>query len=568
MKKKWLQLLPEILGVSGVLALMLVIYNPVLSAEKLLSFDDDLLLFPLLGLDSLSEYFKLLAANKVLDLQPVRDLSFLIDFQLNKLLPFWSFHLSNLVVWLGVCLVYWSILARVVESRLTRNVVMLLVAMHPVMAISLSWIAARKHLLSALFTGLATRLLLEMPSDSGRGRILRGLGCSVLYTLAVFSQPIAILWPFWAALWLLFDPREACSKASARGLLALLPAFVVMVICFKLNWDYYNGPYQVQTGTNKIDQQFNLEFAILALGRYAYNVVIPSTVSVVYYHGALKNLIGLVILPVLLWVFLKTIEIRKLLVWGTFAAFPLAVVIERQNNIFVSDTYLAIPMLGLALLFSLAAVGLRGRFPVPSGYNKILSALGVLLLGFYVLESRGIARGMSSNDSLWDWASSVEKTPFSLSQQVVMELRKGDDEKALYHAQFFFNWQPEHMLAGRTLGWAVQAYRGWSDEEKIKFLEARWSPDPWLNYFLAGIYTKTGNHQKAYSFARNIVSRAMDLEESAEQISAEVTFLCYQAKAPECNLVEQQFMKSTAPRVLPWRHSIFEARMNALITRF
>jgi hypothetical protein len=569
MKKRWLQFLPETLCLSFMLAIMAFVYGQVVSTDAILSFDDDLLLDPLLKLDSLTGYFQALFANRVLDLQPVRDLSYLFDIQLMKRLPFWSYHMGNLLVWLAVCLVYWRILSGLVESRIARNATILLVALHPVMALSISWIAARKHLLSALFIGLATWLLLRRPKESGFARaLIWGLGCSLFYGLAVFSQPIAILWPFWAVLWLFFEGKGAFSGESFRRGLFLLPAFLLMAICFKLNWDYYSGPYLVHTGATKITRGFDVSDAALAIGRYVYNLVIPSTITVAYYQGATQNVIGLGILPALVWVLAKTIQARTLLVWGTFVVFPLAAVIERQANIFVSDTYLAIPMLGVAVLVSTGASGLVARFPSLRNHNRVFAALGVLLIGLYSFESKSITRGFLSSEALWDWASSVEKTPFSLSQQVLFEMKRGNDQKAVYLAQFFYNWTPNHLLAPRTLGAAVNGYKGWSDDEKIRFLKERWSPDPWLNYFLAGILAKTGNFEKAYSIARNVAPRALELEQSAEGISAEITFICKRAKGTDCDLIEQQFMKSTAQRVLPWRHSEFESRMKGLLAPF
>jgi hypothetical protein len=567
--------LPEILGFLALSGIMSLTYRALISTDTILSFDDDVLVYPLLDQDSITTYFKNLRAHQFLDIQPVRDLLYMLDIWLIKVLPFWSYHLSNLLIWLAVCGIYMKILGRVVESRASRNLIIFLIAIHPAMALSLSWISAKKHLLAALFTGLATWVLMQPPRNTKARRIFQVAGWTVFYALAVFSQPIAILWPFWAALYLWTEGDASGEKGQNkwrnkwRILPLLLPAFAVLAICFKLNWDYYSGIYVVHTGARKVSHQFNLPFAVLGIGRYVYNVVFPSTISVAYDYGAIQNVLGLIFLPLSLWVFIKTMPVRKLLLWGAYAVFPIAVVLERQSNIFVSDTYLAIPMLGIAVLFGESTVGIIRKIHAhPAKIRKAVSALFLVWVAFSVYQSKGISRGFMSDLELWEWASGVEKTPFTLSQQVIMEGRHGNDRKALYLAQFFYNWNPQHLLAARTLANAVFAYREWSDQEKIKFLEERMNPDPWFNYFLAGLYMKQEKFEKAWEHARNLHLGAMDFEGSAESISAEVSFLCRRAKGADCENIEKNFMKSTENRVQPWRHAVFEGRLKAMMPSF
>src|SRR5262249_31354350 len=154
----------------------------------ILSRDDRRMIDALQDVHSPAEYLKALEERKVLDVQPIRDLSLLLDLVIGKATGLRTFHLSNVVLWLLIVLLVYRVLSQVLSKTWILVPWTAAFAVHPAFANSVSWISARKHLLSSLFILLATSIVLDNPRE--RWRLRHTAFAAGLYALSIFSQPI------------------------------------------------------------------------------------------------------------------------------------------------------------------------------------------------------------------------------------------------------------------------------------------------------------------------------------------------------------------------------------------
>src|SRR5207302_5424373 len=123
---------------------------------------------------------------------------------------------------------------------------------------------------------------------------------------------------------------------------------------------YYSGAYVAAGGHAKLVEGTRLGDSLLAVGRSFFNLVCPVAVSPSYDPGSVRNLIGVLLLPPFLFA-LYRVAGRRPLGWVLFGALPLATVTARMTNIFVSDTYLLLPAVGLGGAMVEALPAKKGR---------------------------------------------------------------------------------------------------------------------------------------------------------------------------------------------------------------
>jgi protein O-mannosyl-transferase len=194
------------LGIALFLLLQLILYGPIIYEQPLLKFDDQGVVVPLKDLHAWQDYRAALKEGKILDRAPIRDLSLWIDWQIAKIFHARPFHATNLVLWLGILLLFYRLRNKFSSPFLGAwGIALALYAFNPIMVDSVAWASARKHLLSAFFTLAATTYLIDRgPPFSWRNI----LAITLLYALAVLSGqlifcglcgPYCISW--WNTLW-------------------------------------------------------------------------------------------------------------------------------------------------------------------------------------------------------------------------------------------------------------------------------------------------------------------------------------------------------------------------------
>ena len=412
-----------------VLALLAWLYLPLLREDPVLTRDDATLLAPLREVHSLGDYLALLGTPALMDLQPLRDASYLFDLWLGARLGHTTFHATSFLLFVLLLLAAWRLFEALAPGwpAFAATVVM---ALHPVWGTGLAWVAARKHLLACLLLTLATERLLRFVERRQSRDAALAVGCFIASLLA---HPIGVGWPLFALV-LLRRPHWLVLSTAAASV-AMMAANV---------W-YYTGPYAANGGVEKYAPGFNPGVSLLALGRAFFNLLCPVALATAYTPGAVWNVVGLGALVVACALLLRDGGWRRTGPWLLYAALPLGVVLVRMTNVFLADTYLFSAGVGLlaAVLVAQQAWSARVR----------RASLGVAAaaLPLLVFESAALANSYTSEAALWARAWEVEESPDALSHHAAYVLDAGRDEEGLALALRLAEWDP----ARRNLGWLL-----------------------------------------------------------------------------------------------------------------
>jgi len=346
--------------------------------------DDQSLLTPLLQVHSPASYFEAWRKGLVLDVAPVRDATYLADTAASRLLHMPTYTFTNFILWLVFVALALSLFSALGFGNGALWLLTIVLACHPAYAVTVAWIASRKHLLAGVFCLAATLSFVR-----------RQRGSTAWYVLSVLSHPIYLLWPLWATLY---------AHCERRPLRQAIPALALLVPLGALNgWYYLYGPYlAASNGLGKFSGA-PAGSSALALGRALLNLLFPFFLSPVdYFPGAFANLLGIALLPIFLaaaWNFVPT---RKLLPWLAFFFLPLLLLNIRSTRIFLSDTYLLVASLGVWVVIS---------FSVPKRLQRPALAAGLVLALAGLWETRALATSFSSTAHLFALAFEREPTP-------------------------------------------------------------------------------------------------------------------------------------------------------------
>lgn len=514
------------LALPALLALLLlcVYWEPVRS-DPLLNRDDRELVEPLRSVHSVADYLEAVRGNVILDRQPVRDLSFWLDLRLGERLGVGTLHLTNLLLWFASLLVAGSILRTLRPPSWGTRTLLVLFALHPVFANSVAWISARKHLLALLFLLLATRELVRLTSGLQRGRLAPAVRLALGYALAMASQPIGLLWPLWAVLWVVLQSPRESRRAHLGAVLGCVP---LMGLAAWVNVAYYSGPYLLRYGNSKLTEG-DTGIALLALGRYVFQLVAPVRLSVQYDPGSPMNLVGLVLAPLLVFVAFKLAPRRDVVAWLGFILFPLALVTARMTNIFVSDTYLLLPGFGALALACVLVHEWEPRLSV--SWRPAALALAAVLLLVLGAGTWRQARSWLSDRALWEHAYATEPTPQSLAKHAQYLLDDGRVEEALEDSLQLKAWNPGERHLPMLLSRAIYLHPTLSPTDKLRLLETQGLPSPWTRYHAALLLEQQGDAARAFTLLESLVG--WDGVER-ETVLVEAVRACTNAHRPEC----------------------------------
>ncbi len=474
------------------------LYFPLISADPITRYDDKMLLLGIEGIHSLKDYYYALLDGSVLDIQPVRDLSYLLDLKIKAYLSIYSFHLTNLLIWIFICLLFHKILllfsTQTRDSKLFAGLLVVFLAISPVSASSVAWIAARKHLLSTLFILAATYIFLKKRAV---GLNLKDSLLIILsYSLSCLSQPINVLWPFFVLAFSLENKESAKTNLNKKLflILALLGAFFV-----GLNYYYYQIPFtEITGGDGKYSADLGLGLSLLALGRYFYLAIFPfSALPVSHFQGSWENLIGLYLLAsfliMLAFLFIR-LQKKICLSFVLYFFLPLIPVTYKITRIFCSDTYLLNASIGLYLTFFLL---LKDRF------NKVWGALFlgyILFLGIHTLDYVG---AFSNTFSIWNFAYNKEVTPMSVVNLAAVSIDQRDYRKAWFFLKKLEILEPDNRLLIKLKSDAISQDPSYLDVDKIKLLENLSPQKPIVSLKLALLYSNLSNPE---AFKKNIIN--------------------------------------------------------------
>lgn len=356
--------------------LVFVTYYPIITSHHKTDPDAKNILTILEEAGGISGYVEKIKTLNNLDVQPLRDLSLSIDLFFLNHTHTNTFIFQNLIWWILSCLVIFKLLEAIFPelSPEKRFLIVLSFSVYPLFSNTIAWGMARKHLLSFFFILISTwRLISAKESLSRKDQIMICLG----YFFAMISQPISILWPFWAMAYVYYL-RPELKKSFIPVCLVLMA--VGLLIFLANNYYYTHSQFFLERYPSKKGQPFNFGGKILATGHYISNLILPYFPSFQYTLGHWTTLAGLILIAPIALIIKNKCHNKHTYVWLFLCVFPLIPMMTLPEM--VQDTYLLLPAFGALVLV------IRYFQQFSSSYFKILFLLIPLWMGFSFVQGQ------------------------------------------------------------------------------------------------------------------------------------------------------------------------------------
>ena len=515
-----------------IMAILLVINFKLIVNDPKLNLDDLLLINPLKDISSLSQYITKIETGEIFDIQPLRDISLLTNIQLEKWTGHGFFHGTNLILWILILWFTYSLLIKLQLSRYAPGLLLLL-ALHPSLLTCVFWISARKHLLSTLFILLATVLTI----GKNRLTLKESLFIPFLYLCSLLSQPIHILWPFWFIAYGYFYQRPFDKR---RLTLSMILGFLFLLFLY-IQYHYYTNIYMnASWGMNKMVVDFgqSLDISLLGIARSFTQIFYPVSQAITYYVGNWKNILGIPILVVfhfLSWKYLK----KPQLIWIFFIFVPLIIIYGRMTNIFVSDTYLLLPSIGILVV---AALILERFKPSKRKFKSFI----IITVSFLIFKSFQWSRAWESKESLIIHSHKTEITPSILRVYGEMQLQKKNFYEATQAAFHLQKWNYNNKKIQNFFSKAIFYDPNIKIEKKINIMREYYKNTPLFNHHMAKLYAIQKKWTMAYRYEKKglqtlcsyKIHEGTHVEYWREYIAfvlPNIKSLCIKAKIKECS---------------------------------
>ncbi len=499
-------------------------YSPILFSEHPVNPDAQFIIPNLLSNSGISSYVENLFSFRTIDVQPTRDLSFVLDISIYQLTGLNSFIWINVLLW-WVCGIFLFRVLRIIFGEYSEETLFALTLcflLYPLFSQTVAWGMARKHLLAFLFIMMATDQWLREKRTS-----------SLLYTLSVFSQPITLLWPVWA-----YIHRPKSWKI-------IVPSVLVMLFALYVNFRYYNeSPVFRSIYGTKTNELFDFPEKILALGHYFFQLWFPYLLSNTYGLGHWGSLVGLPLAVIFVFFLLKKKADRLFVFsWALFLILPLLIVISQSSSLY--DTYLLVP--GAAFLILLAS-SLPKKFS-----TRFWLPLVIIWGGFTFYET-------------WKWRDEFDltsrsfsnrpdcKTAFQHARSSYESGRLPDREALSFLLQFDCSKLSVSAQHAINLDASILFYEEGPLEKRISRLKSLSSHGIYPHLALAALLIKNQKAEDALITLSEIQNRWGSVrfrEEYISLVSEVILPFCQKEALEECLVLINPFIKK--PQGLSYR---------------
>ncbi len=497
--KKWL-------GLCLILILSFLAYYPCLkgeflSDEYLLILDNPRIQYPSGFRDFFLEKFWS-GKFRGIYYRPLVLLSYSSCWKLCKDNP-WGYHLFNLLVHLGVVLLFFFLAQRILgKPALLASAIF---AFHPAHSEAVCWIPARTDLLAGFFVLFAWVLWLKREEKQGLKRIVIYLGVGLFYLAGLFSKEMAITLPAFLFIYDWWQEREnGLKKVLKKDWIGYLIFGLVLVIYLVLRELALSRPGP-PPAVNFLSQfpfwkkplviaRILLEY--LRLGLFPY----PNYLDWYYtnrfsqnYPLALFLASGVFWLGVIFWLIRAW---RKRNSAGLFAGLWLASLLPVMHILSfpnaMAERFFYLP----GIFFSLGLAWILERYFLQT---KLAKGIIFSLLGFYFLLSFFSARHYQTR--LQYFREGVRQTP---NEKIIHNylgqayLERGWLENAEREFLWAISLEPNYVEAWNNLG-LVKIRRG-DLESAEKALKTALSINPnyeWSHYNLGLVLKRKGRSEEA-----------------------------------------------------------------------
>jgi hypothetical protein len=513
--------------IAGVLFFsLLALYSNLIKTDPLLSYDDRPLVGAIESISSVKTYVAGIKNGFIPDIQPVRDFSYLIDIWTMKNTTLHSFHLTNLLIWWLIVVIFFHLIKQ--QSNLTlATVFAIYVAFNPVFASSIAWVAARKHLLSTLFIISATYFCVQKKDQIYSLKNFSTI--LIFYILSVLSQPINVLWPLW-----FFAYTYKKSKKLPQIIL-----LSVMVILIFANYRYYNSElFESISAFGKFNSEgLSPGTSLLALGRYFLLSFIPfGALPHSHYQGSIENIVGLFLFSLALALLFVKSNKQKIEMYLAFLYFllPLGVVTFKTTNVFCSDTYLLNASLGLYWLICLMI-----KDSIHIKKISVFILLYALVAGTYTIT---YLKAFESDRDLWSYSYNKEKNSHSTMVMTLFSIKDRNFSQANQLIDLMKKEWPEQPFISQLSSEVIFFNDDLSSNEKIAQLESIKNPGPSVHFYLVLLYARENKTAQLTRHLeevfRNPNQLRLEFWGKEERVGAIYSYTCHFFQVKDCHGLE------------------------------
>jgi Flp pilus assembly protein TadD len=392
---------------------------------------------------------KLFTPEKGNTYQPVRMLSYAIDYRVWKLNPM-GYRITNILFYILTCIMVFFTLQRI-SSRLREahppdshfRVALfgcLLFASHPVHVEAVTWLSARKEVLQGFFFFLAFYLYLMARETEGRKKILFFFVVLLSILMAILSKPSAVVFPAVVLLYEIARKKESLIASLKRHgvffVFSLMVSGIFTFILLKVMLDAGGiKPYHGGTFLNNLLVSFYVFLYNIKLIIFTMNYSAAYAVQIPFPLLNIQTLLVIAILLLLMGGSLWSLKKTKIFFFSFFFflitllpylnLFPISTLLADRYVFIASFSYCFLLGIGFDTIYRF----MDRRFS--EGFFKFLSVvLFLFLLGSYSFMT--VQQNKIWENSYTLWTDAVEKNPESntanaLLGTVYMELEMNEE---------------------------------------------------------------------------------------------------------------------------------------------
>lgn len=469
--------------------------------------------------------------------------------------PF-GWHLTNILLHIGVCLMGFGVLRRWNVSEKIAVAILLVFAVHPVHAESIAWISGSPDLLFSL-AFLASLWFAQNYSETFATRDL--VLTAVLYAVALGAKEIGIIaLPIFYAI--VRKRPDGAEAGKGNVLMAVISG--VAVCYFLLRMAVLDSVSRPVPGAAGFFESVLTAPAIFVF--YLRQIVFPTTLSINYPLTAVGDIaslgfiiplvISLIVFAAIVYAAMKN---RNVLMGALIFLVLLAPTMYAGSftpEQIVHDRYLYLPLLGaLMIIFITAAKFLSERSIMIAG------AIVAVVFGFQTVMYN---QTFANDVSLWANASTVDGSAFTLSQYGSSLYAADRFENALDAYSASIDADTSGVLSHLGRGQTYLKLRKYTEAESdLKFVIAQ-PPDTMEAYQLYLAYEALG---VAYSEQKKFPEAIANFEEAIARLpiykaalTVKLAIILYQSGQKQRAFTELVNVQDAArSETLPGSRSVF-----------
>jgi tetratricopeptide (TPR) repeat protein len=456
---------------------------------------------------------------------PLTSLSYVLEYQLFGLNPFW-YHLTNLLLHTAsVILLFW-VLKRMTGALWPSAFVAAVFAFHPLQVESVAWIAERKSVLSGFFWLLTIAAYVRYVQLTSVGRYIIVL---IVFCLSAMTKPTVVTLPFALLLldywplrrfgWLYkrsekdFYEQIAVAQSSVhRLIIEKIPLFIISILLSVIT-------YLSQQSGNVInsEERFPLDIrianAFVSYIRYIGKLIYPTGLAVFYPHPG-RNLpnwqpaISFLLLVIISILVVWQIRRRPYLAVGWFWYLGILVPViglVQAGGQAMADRYTYIPLIGIYMMIAWIGGEVLERWRSLRIYAALLAGLIFCAL---LVATRTQVGYWQNDETLFSHAVKVTKNNHLAHYNLAKSFEsKGQYDKAIENYKQVVQITPSDYETYNNMG-AAFLTQGQFDQAVVSYSQSlKIKPDYAIAIYNLGLAKlKQGKYAEAVAqFTRALV---------------------------------------------------------------